>query len=241
MIKTEGDYMSIKPYVTAIIVAAGNSTRMGCGMSKQFIPLLGKPAVGYTLRAFEESYSISEVVVVCRESDLAQIKEIADSENCTKVKAFVFGGETRSESVKNGVKAASSNTTHFAIHDGARALILPEDIDNVVSVALESNAAALAVPVTDTIKIVDSEGVIVSTPQRALLRAAQTPQVFERSLYLSALKETEGEEFTDDCALVETVGTKVKTVIGNYSNIKLTTVQDIPLAEAVLKKRMGRE
>ncbi|MBR3971422.1 MAG: 2-C-methyl-D-erythritol 4-phosphate cytidylyltransferase [Ruminococcus sp.] len=233
--------MENRPYVTAIIVAAGNSTRMGCGMSKQFIPLLGKPAVGYTLKAFEEAYSISEVVVVCRESDLAQIKEIAENENCTKVKAYVFGGETRSESVSNGIKTASGNTTHYAIHDGARALILPEDINNVVSVALESGAAALVVPVTDTIKIVDSEGTIISTPVRADLRAAQTPQVFEKELYLSALEKTKGEVFTDDCALVETVGAKVKTVIGNYSNIKLTTVQDIPVAEAVLKKRMGRE
>lgn len=232
--------MENRPYVTAIIVAAGNSTRMGCGMSKQFIPLLGKPAVGYTLKAFEESYSISEVVVVCRESDLAQIKEVAENENCTKVKAFVFGGETRSESVKNGIMSASDKTTHFAIHDGARALILPEDIDSVVSVAFESRAATLVVPVTDTIKVIDNDGFIVSTPVRANLRAAQTPQVFEKELYLSALKATEGEDFTDDCALVETVGAKVKTVIGNYSNIKLTTVQDIPLAEAVLKKRLGR-
>lgn len=233
--------MDNTPYVTAIIVAAGNSTRMGCGMSKQFIPILGKPAVSYTFRAFEDSKSISEVVVVCRECDLLHIKEIAEDENCKKIKAFVFGGATRSDSVCAGVMAASENTTHFAIHDGARALILPEDIDHVVSVAFECKAAALAVPVTDTIKVVDSDGFIVSTPDRATLRGAQTPQVFEKSLYLSALENNKNSEFTDDCALVETQSARVKIVIGDYTNIKITTPQDIPLAEGVLKKRMGRE
>ncbi len=232
--------MDTKPYVTAIIVAAGNSTRMGCGMSKQFIPLLGRPAVGYTFRAFEDAHTISEVVVVCRESDLSQIKEIAENENCKKIKSYVFGGATRSESVCAGVMAASEYTTHFAIHDGARALILPEDIDSVVSVAFDCRAAALAVPVTDTIKVVDAQGYIVSTPDRATLRGAQTPQVFEKSLYLSALQSNKDNDFTDDCALVETQGARVKIVIGDYTNIKITTPQDIPLAEGVLKKRMGR-
>ena len=232
--------MEKKPFVTAVIVAAGNSTRMGCGMSKQFIPLLGKPAISYTLNAFEKSHSISQVVIVCRESDLASIKDVVTAEECKKVSAYVFGGATRSESVKAGVMAASEETTHFAIHDGARALILPDDIDHVVSTALECKAAALAVPVTDTIKVVDADGYIVDTPDRATLRGAQTPQVFEKELYLSALKATEGADFTDDCALVETVGAKVKIVIGDYTNIKLTTLQDVPLAEGVLKRRAER-
>lgn len=233
--------MDKKPYVTAIIVAAGNSTRMGCGMSKQFIPLLSKPAVGYTFRAFEDANTISEVVVVCRESDLSQIKEVAQNEGCKKIKSFVFGGATRSDSVCAGVMAASEETTHFAIHDGARALILPDDIDHVVSVAFECRAAALAVPVTDTIKVVDEDGYIVSTPDRNTLRGAQTPQVFEKSLYMSALNANKDKDFTDDCALVETQGARVKIVIGDYTNIKITTQQDIPLAEGVLKKRAGRE
>lgn len=229
------------PYVTAVIVAAGNSTRMGCGMNKQFIPLLGKPAISYTFRAFEQANSISEVVVVCRESDLEQIKEAAESEDCKKIKSFVFGGATRSESVCAGVMAASAETTHFAIHDGARALILPDDINHVVAVALECGAAALAVPVTDTIKVVDADGYIVSTPERSTLRGAQTPQVFAKSLYLTALENNMNSDFTDDCALVETQGARVKIVIGDYTNIKITTMQDLPLAQGVLKRRLGRE
>lgn len=230
-----------EPFVTAVIVAAGNSTRMSCGISKQLIPLLGKPVIGYTLRAFEEAVSISEIVIVCRETDMQSIQEIADKENCTKVKAYVLGGATRSESVISGIIQASEKATHFAIHDGARALILPEDINKVVSSALRNKAAALAVPVTDTIKVVDDDGFIVSTPLRSTLRAAQTPQVFERELYLTAMDKNKGGDFTDDCALVETVGAKVQIVIGDYTNIKITTPQDIPLAEGVLRKRAGKE
>lgn len=230
--------MDNKPFVTAVIVAAGNSTRMSCGMSKQLIPLLGKPTIGYTLNAFEKAHSISEIIVVCRESDIPSIREVAENEACTKVKAFVLGGATRCESVRAGIIAANKNATHFAIHDGARALILSDDIDKVVSAALESGAAALAVPVTDTVKIVDDKGYVISTPDRSTLRAAQTPQVFEKSLYLSALDKAAGLDFTDDCALVEHAGGKIRIVIGDYTNIKLTTPQDIPLAEGVLKKRI---
>lgn len=232
--------MTLKPYVTAVVVAAGNSTRMGSAVSKQFIPLLGKPVIGYTLRAFEDADCISEVVVVCRESDMPQIKEIAKAENCTKVKAFAVGGDTRSESVCAGISLASEETTHFAIHDGARPLVLCDDISKVVAEATECDAAALAVPVTDTIKVVDESGFIVSTPMRSTLRAAQTPQVFSKSLYMKALEFTKGEDFTDDCALVETVGAKVKIVVGAYTNIKVTTPQDIPLAEGILKEREGK-
>ncbi len=233
--------MDKKSFVTAIIVAAGNSTRMGSAMSKQFLPLLQKPAISYTLSAFENTPCIDEIVVVCRECDLQQIKDIAKEECVCKVTNFVFGGATRSDSVKAGIMAANEKTTHFAIHDGARALVLPCDIEKVISVAMEYKAAALGVPVTDTIKVVDEEGYIVSTPVRSTLRGAQTPQVFEKELYLSALRHTQGEDFTDDCALVETVGAKVKMVDGDYTNIKLTTMQDIPLAEGILKRRMRGE
>lgn len=231
--------MNVKPYVTAIIVAAGNSTRMGGAVSKQFIPLLGKPVIAYTLNAFESAMCIDEIVVVCRQCDMAQIKEIAEKENCTKVRAFAFGGETRSDSVRAGIDASNPSTTHFAIHDGARPLVLPEEIENVVSVAISCKAATLAVNVVDTVKVVNEQGYIVSTPDRSSLRAAQTPQVFEKALYLKALEFTKGSVFTDDCALVETVGAKVKAVSGNLENIKVTTPLDVLLAEVILNKRKG--
>ena len=233
--------MNNTTHVTAVVVAAGNSTRMKSEISKQFINILSKPVIAHTLAAFEKASSISEVVVVCRESDRAQIEEIVKAENARKVKAFAIGGATRSDSVAAGIGVASDNTTHFAIHDGARPLILPEDIDRVVEAGIKNKAAALAVPVTDTIKIVDDDGFIVATPLRSTLRAAQTPQVFEKELYLSAFEKNRNADFTDDCALVETVGAKVQIVIGDYTNIKVTTPQDVPLAEGILRKRAGRE
>lgn len=229
--------MSKKPFVSAVIVAAGNSTRMSCNISKQLIPLLGKPTIAYTLKAFEEASSVDEVVVVCRKADMDAIGEIVKLEGFEKVKAFAVGGGNRSESVKNGVLAASSEATHFAIHDGARALITPQDINRVVSEAFVCSAATLGTPVTDTVKIVNKQGIITSTPDRSQLAAVQTPQVFERSIYLRALENAEGMGFTDDCAMVEKIGIFPKVVLGESVNIKLTTQGDIPVAESILKKR----
>ncbi len=118
----------MKNYVTAIIVAAGNSSRMGLTMSKQFIPLLGQPAIKYTLTAFQRSYIIDSIVVVCRPQDEIAIRSIINSNEITKVRSVVYGGATRGESVSNGIKASCEETTHFAIHDGARPLVDLEDI-----------------------------------------------------------------------------------------------------------------
>ena len=229
--------MSKSPFVSAVVVAAGNSTRMSCYVSKQLIPLLGEPTISYTLKAFENASSVDEVIVVCRKVDTEAIKEIVNEYGFKKVKAFTVGGSERSESVKNGVFEASEKATHFAIHDGARALITPQDINKVVSEALLTGAATLGTPVTDTIKIVDKDGVITSTPQRSTLMAVQTPQVFEREIYLKALENAKGKGFTDDCAMVEETGVFPKIVIGDRPNIKLTTQSDIPMAESILKKR----
>lgn len=227
------------PFVSAVIVAAGNSTRMGKGINKQLLEVGDVPVLGRTLMAFENTSIISEVVVVCREEDMSSFKAISRDCGITKVAAFVKGGETRSESVKNGVVATNAESEYVAIHDGARAMISPEAIERSVDAAVKYRAAALAVPVTDTIKVVDEEGVIISTPDRAHLRAAQTPQVFEKALYLEALRKTEnaGVEFTDDCALVEWAGVPVRTVMGEYTNIKITTPEDLPLAESILNDR----
>ena len=230
--------MDSKKFVTAVIVAAGNSTRMGLGnMSKQFIPLLSRPAISYTLKAFENCGVIDEVVVVCRDEDREQIKNISQEYKITKLKALVKGGSERSESVKNGVLAANENATHFAIHDGARVLITTEEIEKVVTAAFTLKAATLGTQVTDTVKVVDQNGVIISTPDRSTLMAVQTPQVFEKNLYLEALECAKGKGFTDDCAMVEYFGVSPTVVAGSNTNIKLTTQTDIPLAENILRKR----
>lgn len=221
-------------FVTAIIVCAGNSTRMGLEISKQFIPIMGRCAIEYTLTAFEKAESINEVLVVCRESDEQKIKQIAKA--FKKVKAVVYGGKVRSESVFNGIKAASESATHFAIHDGARILIKPVDINRVVEIAVKTNAATLGVPVTDTIKTVDNNSIITGTPKRSELMAVQTPQVFEKGLYLRAVDNMNnlGCEITDDCQLVEAVGAKVLIANGSYSNIKLTVQSDIKYAQMLI-------
>ena len=221
-------------FVSAVIVAAGDSTRMGLNKSKQFIKLKGEPVIKHTLWAFEISDVIDSVVVVCREQDENEIKAIIKKSGLGKVKAVVYGGKTRDISVKNGVATCDARTTHFAIHDGARPLVPDEDIRAVVKEAVKCKAAALGTLVTDTIKLVDGNNIITATPERSTLRAVQTPQVFEKELYLKALREGNNKGVTDDCRLVESIGEKVRIVIGSERNIKLTTQNDIAIAEMYL-------
>ncbi len=227
-------------FVSAIIVAAGGSVRMGIADSKQFIPLLSRPAIEYTLRAFQKCYLIKEIVIVCREQDRDRIKELVEENGFTKISQLVLGGASRAESVRNGVNAANEKAKYFAIHDGARPLITVEEIERVVEAAFETGAATLGTAVTDTIKIVDGFNKIESTPLRSQLRAVQTPQVFEKDLYTFAL-ENAGDNainFTDDCALIENMGGEVEVVKGSLENIKLTTPVDIIIAESILRSRV---
>lgn len=228
-------------FVSAIIVAAGNSTRMHSSKSKQFISLLNKPAIYYTFKAFESAECINEVVVVCREQDKAELEMIVKNNKFNKVKAFCNGGETRGESVKNGIAITNEKAEYFAIHDGARPLINTDDIEKVVEKAFDKKATTLGVAVKDTIKIVGDKNIILSTPDRNNLRAIQTPQVFEKELYLKSLElaKQQGKDYTDDCQLIENFGEKVFVVLGSEENLKLTTPFDVILAESILKKRFG--
>ena len=198
-------------FVSAIIVAAGGSTRMGTADSKQFVPLLGQPAILYTLRAFQACALISEVVVVCRAQDMARIEALARENGISKLTAVTEGGDCRAASVQNGILAVSAQAQYFAIHDGARPLITPEEITAVTEAAFETGAATLGTAVTDTIKIADENNVILQTPDRAVLRAVQTPQVFEKELYTFALTDAEDLSIvTDDCSLIENMGGEVQ-------------------------------
>lgn len=227
----------MKAYTSAIIAASGNSTRMGLQVSKQLINLCSKPVIEHTLGAFENCEVIDEIVVVCREIDSDSIKAIAHK--FSKVRAVVTGGDTRADSVRNGVAACSENSEFFAIHDGARPLITTADISAVVERAYKTKAATLSTPVTDTIKVVDDAGVIINTPVRDTLRAVQTPQVFERGLYLDAISNMVENKLlvTDDCSMVEALPYEVTVVGGSPENIKLTTQTDLIFAEAILKNR----
>lgn len=226
----------------AIVVAAGASTRMGTPFSKQFVPLLGTPAIVRTLFAFEQAESIQSVIVVCRAEDKKKVQELIRTHKIKKVATVVMGSDTRQKSVAAGVHAAPEDTAYFAIHDGARALITAEKIDSVVRDAVQHRASALAVPVKDTIKLVDEKGFVFATPNRSTLWAVQTPQVFEKELYLKALRraEEDGADYTDDCQLVEHINVRVHLCMGSYANLKLTTVEDVVSMEAILKRREGQ-
>lgn len=226
----------MKFFTSAIIAASGNSTRMGLNVSKQLIEIGGKPCIEHTLKAFEDCDVIDEIVVVCRQVDIDSISKIADK--FSKVKAVVTGGDTRAQSVCNGVDACSENAQFFAIHDGARPLVTKEDITKVVNTAYKTFAATLGTPVTDTIKVV-SDDIIQSTPDRSRLRAVQTPQVFEQELYRKAIDNCTQNNLsvTDDCSMVEAMGIEVTVVQGSGENIKLTTKTDLVFAEAILKSR----
>lgn len=224
-------------FVSAIIVAAGQSRRMGGDTSKQFILIDGVPVIARTLKAFEIAERIREVVIAARQEDIPQMYALIQDYEITKVKQIITGGETRQESVFRAIAQVDENADFLAIHDGARPLIRPQEIDLAVSAAVEHGAAALGVPVKDTVKQVDADGKIVDTPERSTLWTVQTPQVFSRALYLRAAEQA-GEaaaQLTDDCQLIERTGAPVYLVRGAYANLKITTPEDVFAAEGILR------
>ena len=218
----------------AVIVAAGSASRMG-GIDKVMAPLQGEPVICRTVRAFQNCEAVSEIVIVTREDLIQPIGQLTKA--CDKVKAVVCGGKSRQESVKNGLNALSKEVKLAAIHDGARPLISYEVIDRSIRAGNSYGAAAPAVPVKDTIKTVEG-GIVVNTPDRAKLRAVQTPQVFDIDLLKGALQkaEADGAEVTDDCSAVERLGMKIKIVEGDERNLKVTTPMDLKIAEMLLEE-----
>ncbi len=224
-------------FVSAVIVSAGNSSRMG-GVNKQFLEINNIPVIAHTIKIFDDSDLIDEIVVVTRECDIENIKNLISQYNFKKVSAVVKGGETRQLSVYNGVINTSEKADFVAIHDGARPLVTEKVISDTLYKAFEFSAAATGVKVKDTVKEVNDSDDIVATPDRAYLRFIQTPQIFNKSLYLDAVNTVENSKgFTDDCMLIEAYGKTVKFVDGDYENIKITTPEDVDLALNYLNKR----
>lgn len=224
-------------HCTAIIVAAGSASRMQ-GTDKIMTALGGKPVLAHTLQAFEDASAIHEIIVVTRNDLLAEISTLCRDHAFVKVRTVVLGGSSRLESVSCGLNHVSKETTYVAIHDGARPLVTPAVIDRTVRKAMQTGAAAPALPVKDTIKI--SRGsMVVDTPKRSELHAVQTPQVFDFDLLRAALQKASQEKWdvTDDCSAVERMGMTVHLVDGDEENIKITTPFDLTVAEAILKKR----
>ncbi len=222
---------------SAVIVCAGNSTRMQ-GRNKILLPLGGSTVIGTALAAFQSCPEIAEIIVVAREQDIPEIKEIAGKCGITKLSGCTAGGATRQESVMNGIRLISKETELIAVHDGARPLVKSEHISRAVKDALVFGGATLGVPVKDTIKMVD-DGLITDTPPRSSLYITQTPQIFRKKLYFEGIDFAleHSLDFTDDCQLVEAIGGKVYMTVGDYTNIKITTPEDIAIAEAILSAR----
>ena len=223
--------------ISAVIVSAGNSTRMG-GINKQFLELDGAPVIINTVTAFQKSDLVDEIVIVTRERDIEEVAKLVEKNDFYKVSNIVPGGETRQLSVYEGVTSTSNIADLVAIHDGARPLVTVKVIEETIRAAAEYGAAATGVKVKDTVKVVDDKDNIIDTPNRAYMRFIQTPQVFDKNLYLDAVKNVKNsKDFTDDCKLIEAYGKTVKFVDGDYENIKITTPEDIDLAESYIKRR----
>lgn len=225
-------------FCSAIIVAAGKGSRMKSEVNKIFLDLIDRPVLAYTLQAFEDCRLINEIIIVTRDQDIMLCKEIIDILELKKVTQIVTGGKERQDSVSNGLREVNDKAVLVAIHDGARPLIQPEEIEMTIQAAIQHRAAALGVRVKDTIKLVDEDSNIIKTLDRSKLWAVHTPQVFEIELLKEAQRRAfeEGIYATDDCMLVERMGVKVKMVEGRYENIKITTPEDLFTAEAILSQ-----
>lgn len=223
--------------VSGIIVAAGRGTRMGASENKVFLKIKDKSILEYTVETFEECCDIDEIIIVTGECDIDRCKTIFAE--CKKPLKVVSGGDTRQQSVYNGILASKGEIV--AIHDGARALITSQIIADTVLECRKYKAAAAGVMSKDTIKIITDDGFIKETTDRNRTYQIQTPQTFERQLILEAHERGKNVQVTDDCALAEALGIPVKVVSGSYENIKITTPEDIAIAEGILEKRKAEK
>lgn len=219
----------------AVIVAAGSASRMG-GIDKVMAPLAGEPMIARTVRQFQNSDVIKKIVIVTREDLILPISNLCAGFD--KVTAVVAGGKSRQESVRLGLNALDG-VKLVAVHDGARPLVSWQVVDRTVRAAHAYGAAAPAIPVKDTIKV-EQGGLVAATPDRAHLRAVQTPQVFDYDILRGALTKAEktGTQVTDDCSAVENLGMSVKLVEGEERNIKVTTPLDLKIAELMLEETL---
>lgn len=218
----------------AVIVAAGSASRMG-GIDKIMAPLGGEPMIVRTVRTFQESDVIKEIVVVTRQDLIIPVMDLCSA--FPKVTAVVAGGNDRAESVWAGIHTLSPKMKLVAVHDGARPLVTWQVIDRTVRAANSYSAAAPGVPMKDTVKVVQG-GVVIATPERSKLQAVQTPQVFDVDMLKGALTKVKVEKIpvTDDCSAVEFIGMSVKIVEGDERNIKVTTPSDLKIAELFLEE-----
>lgn len=227
-------------FVSVIIAAAGMSNRMGSKINKQFIAIDNKPILAHTLEKFDKCKYIDEIIVVSKEEEVEYCrKEIVKKYGFKKVTNIVRGGKERQDSIYNGIMALNEKTDIVLTHDGARPFVRPESIEAGILGVVEYGACVIGVPVKDTIKVIDSNKVVHHTPKRDLLWAAQTPQCFWTHLLKEGYEYAidEGIVGTDDSSLVERIGQPIKMIMGSYDNIKITTPEDLIIADSFIKDR----
>ena len=227
-----------RPFCTAIVAAAGSSTRMGGEVNKLLLPLEGVPVLARTLTALDLASRVDAIVIAAREEDIMPFSDLCRTYGIRKPVKVVRGGDSREESVLRAALEADPRTELLAVQDGARPLVTPALIDAVAEKAARCNAAAPAIPVKDTIKVA-ADGTVRETLDRSTLRAIQTPQIFEADLLKAALQSAleAGAELTDDCSAVERLGKVVYLVEGDEANLKITTPLDMTIAAALLQSR----
>ena len=227
-----------KKFVSAVVAAGGSGTRMGAEKNKLFLNLCDIPVLAHTLLALEKSADIDEIVIPAREEDIGEILSLVQEYKIKKVTAVVKGGSHRAASVKAALEKVSEMADFIAVHDGARPLISQDIIKNTIEAAQTYKAAACGVRSKCTLKRIDEDGFIAETVNREEIYEIQTPQIFEKGLIFEAYHCAEEilEKATDDCSLVERLGEKIYVTDGAYCNIKVTTPEDILLAEKILEE-----
>jgi 2-C-methyl-D-erythritol 4-phosphate cytidylyltransferase len=226
--------------VTALIPAAGMGKRMGKAKAKQFLQLGDKPLLAHTLLAFQLAPEIDEIIPVLSEEDMEGcLRDVIEKYRITKVKTLVVGGKERHDSVFHGLQKSEKDTAVVLVHDGVRPFVTPDMIREVVGLVKKGECIAVGVPIKDTIKEVDEKKIVLHTLERGRLWAIQTPQAFPIEILRRAYKESLSQKSfgTDDATLVERAGGKVRVIMGSYENIKITTPEDLVLAEEILKRR----
>ena len=219
--------------VSAIILIAGNSTRYGKNKNKNFELINGKAVVTYSLNTFEKNDYIDNIIIAVKENEMDEIKKIIQEENLTKKVKFIIGGNTRKQSVHNCLKMIDSDIV--IIQDGARPVIKQEYIDKCLESMNKFKGATIGVKSKDTIKITDENNIVINTTKRNNSWIIQTPQCFERKTLLNMHEKYDDEDITDDCVLLEKGNYKVKIIEGNYTNLKITTSEDLNIVKNFVK------
>lgn len=221
--------------IPVIVVAAGSSTRMR-GINKQFLPVLGVPVIARTLMTFERCADISKIILVTSTNNILDMQLICEKYMISKITDIVPGGDNRHQSVMKGIECLNANDLKVLIHDGARPFVQTATISEVANALADFDAALCVSKINDTVKKVSENGDVIATVDRSMLYAAQTPQGVDVTKYKEACKTlTNVDELTDDVSVMEAAGYSVKAVVGSAKNIKITTPDDIAIAEALVK------